>query len=62
MKDSKQDFLRQEEQILDLEVVDFADLEQLEESIAPIFLAVAAVGGSCSGGTGSGCTCVVPAQ
>lgn len=60
MRASKKDFLRQEEQVLDLEVVDFTDLEQLEESIAPIFLAVVAVGGKCSGGAGSGCICTVP--
>ena len=41
---------------MDLEIVDFSDLEQIEESIAPIFL-IPAVGGKCSGGTGSGCTC-----
>jgi hypothetical protein len=55
MKDSK--LVRMEEKALELEVVDFADLEQLEESIAPIFLLAEAAGGVCSGGTGSGCTC-----
>lgn len=43
---------------MDLEVVDFSDLEQLEESIAPIFL-IPAAGGKCgSGGQGPhGCSC-----
>jgi hypothetical protein len=43
---------------LDLVAVDFSDLEQIEESIAPIFL-VPAVGGKCDGGPGSGCICMV---
>ena len=47
-------------QILDLEVVEFTDLEQLEEAIAPIFLLGTDAGGKCSGGAGSGCQCIVP--
>lgn len=45
---------------MEIEFVDFSDLQQLEESIAPIFLLGAAVGGKCDGGAGSGCTCVTP--
>ena len=41
---------------MDLEVVDFSDLEQIEESIAPIFLIVP-TGGTCTGSSGSGCIC-----
>ena len=48
------------EKKMELEVVEFSDLQQLEESIAPIFLLTAAAGGKCSGGSGSGCSCVVP--
>jgi hypothetical protein len=44
---------------MELEVVEFTDLEQLEESIAPIFLLAADTGGTCSGGAGSGCICKV---
>jgi hypothetical protein len=60
MKKRKDELTVSQEQILELEVVDFTDLEQLEESIAPVFLLSVAVGGSCSGGAGSGCKCVVP--
>ncbi len=44
---------------LELEILDFSDIQQLEESIAPVLLAPG-VGGTCSGGAGSGCKCVVP--
>lgn len=40
---------------LDLEIVDFSDLEQLEEPIAPIF--AAAAGGVCSAVAAGGCKC-----
>ncbi len=46
---------------LELEVLDFSEIEQLEESIAPVMMLLAAgTGGTCSGGKGSGCICVVP--
>ncbi len=41
---------------MDLEVIDFGDLQVLEEAIAPIFL-IPPAGGTCSGGAGSGCVC-----
>lgn len=44
---------------MEIEIVDFSDLEQIEESIAPIFV-IPAVGGSCSGAAPSGCVCNVP--
>lgn len=42
---------------LDLDFVDFTDLERIEESIAPVFAMIRPVGGACGGATGSGCTC-----
>lgn len=40
---------------LELEIVDFSDIEQLEEPIAPIF--AAAAGGVCSAVAAGGCKC-----
>ena len=43
---------------LDLDFVDFSDIQELEEAIAPLFLIyVTKVGGSCTGASGSGCSC-----
>jgi len=44
---------------MDLEIIDFSDLQEIEESIAPIFL-LPATGGKCSGSPGDGCICHVP--
>ena len=60
MSTKKDKSLMPQELLLELEVVEFTDLEQLEEAIAPIFLLAADAGGSCSGGGQSGCRCVVP--
>jgi hypothetical protein len=43
---------------LELETLDFSNLQLLEDSIAPIFLVAAAAGGVCAaGGTAAGCKC-----
>ena len=61
MREKKDQGLVREVIAFELEVVEFTDLEELEESIAPIFLLAADAGGSCSGGGPSGCRGVVPA-